>query len=110
MVTTNSEYDYVVTPNGAKLVSYKGNEFVVVIPNSFDGVSVYALGGAFTLNKTIKKLIISDSVKVIESAAMQNCINLEEVDIGNSVTTIFDFAFYECSKLINFDVLKITFS
>ena len=100
-VTTNSTYDYVVTDNGATLINYKGNDIEVTIPETIDGLTVYALGSAFTGNTNIKKLVIANSIVEIESSSLVNCTNLEEVVFGNNVTTIGEYAFAGCTQLNN---------
>ena len=59
----------------------------------------------------VKDLIIPDSVKSIGNYAFYNCSGLTSVTIGNSVTGIGDFAFRGCHKLVevyNKSTLSIT--
>lgn len=64
---------------------------------------VVSLGG-FGPNKTLKKVIIPDSVVELKERAFSGCNSLYEVQLGNSVEIIGDSAFYSCKSLkkINF--------
>ena len=49
--------------------------------------------------KDIKKIIVPDSVKKIESCAFYDCRSLTSIIISNSVKNIGDGAFYNCKNL-----------
>lgn len=51
--------------------------------------------------KKIKKIIFSGEIKTIGSYAFNNCVNLEEIAIPESVISVFDGAFIGCKKLNN---------
>lgn len=53
---------------------------------------------------TIKKVIISDNITVIASAAFANCKNLNNVSIPNSVSSIGSSAFENCENLNKIDI------
>ena len=55
------------------------------------------IGDWFNGFKTLQYVIIGDEVININKNAFKNCINLTSVNIGNSVTTIGSYAFYNCS-------------
>lgn len=57
--------------------------------------------GKNMIRRDIKKVIIPDSVMIIEGAAFWCCGELTSVTIPNSVTSIRDYAFYCCSSLTN---------
>ena len=64
--------------------------------------------GAFQDCSTLKKLILSDGIKKLQSSAFKGCINLETVKIPESIQ--FDgnsqSAFEGCSKLSEVDMPK----
>ena len=55
--------------------------------------------GAFCNYKSLKNVIIPDSVKNIGNAVFWNCTSLESIIIPNSVKSIGDYAFYNCTSL-----------
>lgn len=66
------------------------------VPKKHDGKNVYSiLRGAFANNNAIKKLYISNDgeFKEIGSAAFLNTTGLTEVSLGNTITTVGEFAF-----------------
>ena len=50
-------------------------------------------------NGTLKTLKLADVTEVVGEAAFEGCMNLESVDMGKSLTTLEDYAFYDCEKL-----------
>ena len=53
----------------------------------------------YMIPKNIKKIVIPNSVKNIESYAFENCSRLISVMIPNSVTSIGNHAFFDCRSL-----------
>ncbi len=75
----------------------------IVIPVTYEGVPVYAIGeAAFAGNTTITSIVIPDSVVDIYSYAFAECFNLSTVSFGNSVGVINSYAFANCHTLTNF--------
>lgn len=56
---------------------------------------------AFENNQTLEKVIVPDTVEIIESSAFLNCSALEEVSLGNGLTQIGANAFTGCLNLTN---------
>lgn len=84
---TNLGYDSDLTYGQAK----------IVIPDS-----VYEIGAAaFAHNDNIQYITLptNDNFNVITSSCFEDCSNLENIKIPNSVTTIKDRAFYSCNDL-----------
>lgn len=50
-------------------------------------------------NETLKTLKLADGTEVVGEAAFEGCMNLESVDMGKSLTTLEDYAFYNCDNL-----------
>ena len=115
MVVLSSEelkasYDYEKHLDGTITIKgYKGASEDVVIP-------AYAvLGGkihevdridssAFFNNRSVKSLVIPNTVKEIGLGAFRGCASLESVSIPASVESIEDLAFAECCSLRGFTV------
>ena len=54
---------------------------------------------AFSGNKNLKTVVIADSITSIGEYAFFDCISLESVTVGNGVQSIGDHAFSDCTKL-----------
>ena len=73
----------------------------IVIPPTYEGVPIIAIGnGAFRTEK-ITSVTIPDSVTSISPYAFYYCENLKSVTIGNGVTRIYNLAFANCANLQN---------
>ena len=114
------EVDYDTYPGYARLVSYKGDATDLVIPNYINGYWVKAVGTnekrastsnndtvnlwadsicepdglyGWYYNYTIKSIVISEGIEIIEDSAFRNTENLEKVTIASTVKTIESRAF-----------------
>ena len=56
----------------------------------------------FDSNTTLRSVVITDIAEKIPEKEFFGCINLQDVQIGNGVTTIGDWAFSGCSSLKSF--------
>ena len=78
----------------------------IVIPPTYEGVPIIAIGnGAFRTEK-ITSVTIPDSVTSISPYAFYYCENLKSVTIGNGVTRIDNLAFAYCANLQNVTIGK----
>ena len=110
------EVDYETYPGYARLISYKGDDTEVVIPNYINGYWVKAIGsnqklepgyksGTISLwdksictrqggdyeyytQDTISKIKISEGIEIIENEAFTLTINLQTVEMPDSITCI----------------------
>ena len=123
-ISVSSSVDYVTYGNfvyiikadkTADIVEYNGKEENVVIPAEVNGYTVTgisgwsgkptsshplgAITGAFKNNKTIKTVVIPDTVKYIDDESFYGCTALESVTFGNGVEEIGDYAFENCTSL-----------
>ena len=77
----------------------------VVIPSRVNDIDVIVIGdGVFANNLFIKKLVIPESVKSLGNKMCYGAKNLEEVVLPNNITVIPDYAFENCSSLININI------
>ena len=98
-----------------------GNSVTSIVSNAFHGCSsltsvtlnsnaiVSALGSSSSLMKSIfgnqvKEYVIGDSVTSIGDYAFQSCSGLTSITIPNSVTTIGKSAFRDCSSLTSITI------
>ena len=96
--------EYVFTPvSGADeymLYAYLGSEETVEIPSSYQGKPVTRVdSSAFTAAKTVKKIILPDSIGIILDGTFQYLSTLEEIVIPDSVYSLGKSAFNYCSSL-----------
>ncbi len=81
------------------------NDRKVVIPSEYNNKPVVAIGGAsLSYDDFIKVIEIPDSVTSIGERAFYDCSKLTRVTIGNSVTSIGKYAFYGCSLLTSIEI------
>lgn len=97
----------------------------ITIPNSVTGIGKYAFANCSSLpvidniryadtylveavDKTSSSYTIKEGTKWIGSGALKKCTNMTSIEIPNSVTSIEDDAFYDCSNLTVIDVKAIT--
>ena len=77
------------------LKKYYGNEELVKIP-----FFIHSIGcEAFYDNKDVKKVVMSNQVKLIGNRAFAGCDNLQSIELPNSITNIHEFAFSCCNNL-----------
>ncbi len=71
----------------------------VVIPATYDGKPVTAIGKDAFRNSSIKSVTIPGSVTAIGAGAFEYCREIENLIIPDSVKKIGKFAFYGCDSL-----------
>lgn len=71
----------------------------IVIPSSYDGLPVRAVGVNAFANAKIESVRIPGSVKRIGGSAFQGCSGLKKVVLGEGIETVGDYAFDGCGSL-----------
>ena len=96
----NEEYE------GIEILKYKGKAETVKIPESIEGIPVKVIGescfekrGMWSQNKTLKRVMIPESVVVIKEYAFHECVALKSVNLPKNLQQIGEFAFYQCGNL-----------
>ena len=85
------------------ITGHTGDPTQVVFPDSIEGVPVTRIGSyvflvsQFSQNKTLKSIVIPDSVTEIEGGAFEWCTALENIDFGKGIQTIGARAFQHCN-------------
>lgn len=92
LVVSANESDFMVKDGVLK--QYLGSDKEITIPKGVKTIGA----GAFKAS-TIEKVIIPNSVTMIEKEAFQNCLELTEIEIPGSVTELGQSAFQGCSSL-----------
>ena len=113
---TYGDFVYIIKADKtAEIVEYNGTDENVVIPVELNGYTITGISGwsgkptnshplgvitgAFKNNKTIKTVVIPDTVKYIDDESFYGCTALESVMFGNGVEEIGDYAFENCTSL-----------
>jgi BspA type Leucine rich repeat region (6 copies) len=103
-VELKAQFTFTTNNGSITITGYTGSDGNVVIPPSINGYPVTSIGnGAFYLT-TIINVTIPNSVTSIGDDAFADCTSLTSVTIPNSVTIIGDYAFYGCTSLTNITV------
>lgn len=76
----------------------------VVIPDSYEGLPVTAIGAEAFVDAQIRSVVIPETVTDIGNAAFRGCANLNPVVIPDSVTHIGNYAFGDCGSLENLTI------
>ncbi len=81
------------------LVSYKGTETELELPDNIEGNDYEINQSAFFRCSKLTSIVIPDSVTSIGKSAFNDCSDLTSLVIGNSVTSIGFAAFLNCRNL-----------
>ena len=100
---TEGQWTYIVE-NGGATVTGSIAAGSVTIPSVLGGVAVKKVGNGSTPifgtgNNSVTSVVIPNSVTSIGNYAFQECTNLASITIGNGVTSIGSSAFRACSQL-----------
>ena len=90
---TNKFYFY---PTTGMITGYVGTDTVVVIPSKINGITVETIGHTAFRYSSVTSVTIPDSVSSIRQYAFYNCGKLETIRIPVSVTSIGSYAFDDC--------------
>lgn len=96
-------FDFAFTPDNTAVIvtnyKCKGTAADVTIPSCYKGKPVTAINNAAFPNSAVTSVTIPDSVTSIPDAAFVNCSQLTNISIPNSVTYIGFSAFDGCASL-----------
>lgn len=96
-------FDFAFTPDNTAVIvtnyKYKGTAADVTIPSRYKGKPVTAINNAAFTNSAVTSVTIPDSITSIPDAAFVNCSQLTNISIPNSVTYIGFSAFDGCASL-----------
>lgn len=98
--TNSRSFKYTKLGDSIRIDKYKGKKTSVVIPSLIENLPVTKIGkNAFQDCTNLKEIHISDSVTEIGNEAFRDCVSLREIHIPNSVTRIGYWAFFGCRSL-----------
>ena len=94
-------FDFAFTPDNTAVIvtRYNGTAADVTIPSRYKGKPVTMIDHAAFFNSVVTSVTIPDSVTSIGDNAFANCSQLTNISIPNSVTSIGFSAFEHCTSL-----------
>ena len=96
-------FNFAFTPDNTAVIvnnyKCKGTAADVTIPSCYKGKPVTAINNAAFPNSAVTSVTIPDSITSIPDAAFVNCSQLTNISIPNSVTYIGYSAFSSCTSL-----------
>ena len=93
------DFEFILNNTAVVVISYKGTAADVTIPSRYKGKPVTAINNAAFPNSAVTSVTIPDSITSIPDAAFVNCSKLTNISITNSVTYIGLSAFSSCTSL-----------
>lgn len=96
------ESKYIVSraPYVDNTLPWERTAFAVVIPSTYNGKPVVAIGGGtFLENVNLVAVVLPDTITEIQGNAFANCNNLKDINMPSSVKVIESRAFYGCQFL-----------
>ena len=85
------------------ITEYKGDETVIIIPESFEGYPVTVIGEKAFMECTAQKIILPQGVLTIQNMAFDYCDSLTEVVLPEGLETIGS-AFGSCEYLVHVNI------
>ncbi len=95
------DFKFQLTVEGdARLLAAAGDDGVAVIPDTWEGHPVTAIGGRSFYGKyDIKRVQLPKYLKKVEGHAFAECRFLEQVEFPEGTKSIGDYCFYNCIRL-----------
>ena len=81
------------------IYSYVGSDTDVTVPSEIKGMPVTTLHGTFSGKETVKKVTVSEGVRLIEYNAFYGCTALTTVVLPSSLEEMTEYTFYQCTNL-----------
>ncbi len=101
-----SNYEFTLTDDGYVLTAYSGTLTTLILPSTYNGKDVVALGEYAFNGTNVTTLTLPDSIKTINAYAFKD--NTKITTIRGGTVEVGDYAFYGASNLKTMDV-EITY-
>lgn len=94
-----SDFEYVLTDQGAIINKYIGAATYVTIPSQIEGTDVIELAPGCFEESVIEYVSLPESVQIIGAAAFMNCTKLSTIILPEKMEEIRSKAFENCTSL-----------
>lgn len=102
---TVDDFMYFANGNGtAYISSYLGTSTNVIVPESIDGNIITEIRSGTFSNSCITKIIIPNSVEIIEEGAFNNCVSLKSIHFGSNLKSVDTSSLSFCPRLAEITV------
>ena len=105
IIIKSGDYVFTFVDDIAYIVGYLGDDKELTLPDNFiykgNVINEYKITQYMFINKDIVSISIPDSVTSIGDLAFYNCTSLRSIHLSNNLKTIGDLAFYNCISLTN---------
>ncbi len=100
--SAESLFTYESISGGVAITSYKGDEETVSVPAKLGGKKVVAIKAGAFVNRSMKTLVLPNTLTTVENGAFQNCASINTLYMFDTVTSISDSCFRNCKRFQNF--------
>lgn len=97
IVIVKDEFNYEENPNGSlSITGYYGEETEIIIPSVHNGKQVTAISDGAFMNGLFTSVVLSEGIENIGNEAFQNCTQLLNISLPESLKSIGGCAFALC--------------
>lgn len=102
----DSDYLYsIMDDNTIRIDRYLGNDTVVIVPETINGLKTTSIGINAFLNKSnVTSIVLPKSITIINAYAFKDCRKLKSIAIPTNVTSIKNYTFWGCSSLTDVSI------
>ena len=95
--TYYNKFSYKIENDQVTITGIKTKDSDIVIPEKIENRPVTAIGTyAFFENKTLRSVVLPNTIVKLEKGAFASCKKLEEVNLPKGLTHLYSFAFSHC--------------
>ncbi len=100
LYTDPSQFECVLFQNGCRIDKYIGNDSIVNVPETINGLPVFKIGrGAFSCKTNITEVYLPSALEEIGESAFSDCTSLKEIALGDQLRSVGERAFSDCTSL-----------
>lgn len=91
--SSNADFEYLVVSEGIIITRYIGNSLELVIPDEIDNQRVIAIGEGAFKDSLLESVKFGEHITSVYDYAFYNCQNLEDIEFSNNIISIGERAF-----------------